>query len=197
MRIRSQREEFRGELAEVKAKEAERMKSFDELKTLAVSREDRIAAFASEVRRLKMQLVALQGDGATVDVYASGEEEDVIKDLQGRVKFVPPSRLRRLTQPRSAEDLLLALRDQLYSYSSTTGTFDQQSIVDSEIAARKELQVCQERLGKLEALVGPEGNVEMALLVQQVQEKGARVGVLEAQLKSQDHVSTAELSRIE
>lgn len=173
------------------------MKSFDELKTLAVSREDRIAAFTSEVRRLKMQLAALQGDGATVDVYASGEEEDVIKDLQGRVKFVPPSRPRRLTQARSAEGLLLALRDQLYSYSSTTGTFDQQSIVDSEIAARKELQVCQQRLSKLEALVGPEGNVEMALLVQQVQEKGARVGVLEAQLKSQDHVSTIELSRIE
>lgn len=103
-RIRSQREDFRAEATELRARESEKVKNLDQLKTLAQSREDRIAAYASEVRRLKMQIAAAEGDAATVDAYAAtvdayagAEEGDIVKDLQGRLKCVslPPFRLGR------------------------------------------------------------------------------------------------------
>lgn len=174
-RIRTQREDFRAELTELKAKESEKVKNLDQLRLLASSREDRVIALGSEVRRLKMQIAALEGDGMAVDMYAEEQEENVVKDLQGRLK--------------TAEDLLLALRDQLNSYSAASETLDAQTIVNSETEARKELHACQARLASLEKLLGPEGNVEIADLVQQLKEREERVKVLDAQMKSQDHAT--------
>ena len=82
----------------------------------------------------------------------------------------------------------MALRDQLNSYSAASETLDAQTIVNSETEARKELHACQARLASLEKLLGPEGNVEIADLVQQLKEREERVKVLDAQMKSQDHV---------
>lgn len=93
-----------------------------------------------------------------------------------------------VARSRIAEDLLLALRDQLQSYSSNCGTFDASTIAKSETDARRELGACKERLTKLEALLGPEGNVEIRQLVEKVEEREGRLKVLEAQAKSQDHV---------
>lgn len=90
---------------------------------------------------------------------------------------------------RTAEDLLLALRDQLHSYSSASEMLNAQTIVDSETEARKELSACQARLASLEALLGPEGKVEISELVQQLKEREERVIVLDAQMKSQDHAT--------
>ena len=87
-RIRTQREDFRAELTELKAKESEKVKNLDELRLLARSREERIIAFGSEVRRLRMRLAALEGDAAGVDMHANEEEENVVKDLQSRLKLV-------------------------------------------------------------------------------------------------------------
>lgn len=33
-----------------------------------------------------MQIAALEGDGMAVDMYAEEQEENVVKDLQGRLK---------------------------------------------------------------------------------------------------------------
>lgn len=87
-RIRSQREDARAEATELRARESEKVKNLDQLKTLAQSREDRIAAYASEVRRLKMQIAAMEGDATSVDLYAGAAEVDIVKDLQGRLKCV-------------------------------------------------------------------------------------------------------------
>jgi hypothetical protein len=87
-RIRSQREEFRGELTEGRARDAERSRASEVLKTLATSREDRIAAFSSQVRRLKMQLAARDGDAASVELFAAEDEPEIVKQLQGRLKYV-------------------------------------------------------------------------------------------------------------
>lgn len=60
--------------------------------------QDRIAAYSSEVRRLKMQIAAAQGDSTTVDLYGSADEKDIVKDLQSRLKYVPaPSLLDSLS----------------------------------------------------------------------------------------------------
>lgn len=89
--------------------------------------------------------------------------------------------------------MLLALRDQLRAYTSC-GPFDGATIAKSETEARKELSQCQTRLAKLDSILGPEGNVEVAQLVEQVQGQEAKLKVLEAQLKSQEYVRSSPLS---
>ncbi|KAL8291986.1 hypothetical protein RQP46_001452 [Phenoliferia psychrophenolica] len=174
-RIRSQREDARAEATELRAREAEKVKNLDQLRTLAQSRLDRIAAYASEVRRLKMLIAAHEGDGASVDLLAGAEEVDIVKDLQGRLK--------------TAEDLLLALRDQVRSYASNRGTFDSQTIAKSETDARLELAACRDRLARLEDLLGPDGNVELRDLAARLEERDQKLKVLEAQLKASDHAT--------
>lgn len=73
---------------EVRAKESEKGKAGEMLRVLALTREDRLAAYSSEVRRLKMQLAAREGDAVTMDLYAAKEQEDIVKELQGRLKSV-------------------------------------------------------------------------------------------------------------
>jgi E3 ubiquitin-protein ligase BRE1 len=85
-RIRAQREDFRAEASELKAKELDKMKSVEEVTRLNQSGKERIEALGSEVRRLKMSLAARRGDGETVDLLLGAEEVDVIRDLQERLK---------------------------------------------------------------------------------------------------------------
>lgn len=85
-RIRAQREELRAESTELRAKELEKVKNLDQLKVLASSREDRIVAYESEVRRLKMQIAAAKGDTATVELLGTVVETDIVNDLQARLK---------------------------------------------------------------------------------------------------------------
>lgn len=83
---------------------------------------------------------------------------------------------------------MLALRDQVQSYSSNRGTFNSQTIAKSETDARLELVSCRDRLAKLEALLGPEGDIELKELVERIEDREKRLKVLEAQVKAQDHV---------
>ncbi|KAH9455080.1 hypothetical protein Pst134EA_022556 [Puccinia striiformis f. sp. tritici] len=85
-RIRATREETRSELHELKTRDVEKMKQVAQIRTLANSRQDRINALSSEVRRLKMRLAADVGDRHTVDFLATNEEVDVAKALQERIK---------------------------------------------------------------------------------------------------------------
>lgn len=90
---------------------------------------------------------------------------------------------------RTAEDLLLALGSQLQSYSTANAITNGQNLVESETNARKELNSCRERLLKLESLLGPDGNAELAQLAEKLAEREEKDKILEAKLKSQDHVS--------
>lgn len=85
-RIRAQREEYRAEAQELKIRESDKLKNAAELKTLVTSREERIAVYDSQVRRLKMLIAAGKGQGETVDLLAARAEEDVVHDLQDRLK---------------------------------------------------------------------------------------------------------------
>jgi E3 ubiquitin-protein ligase BRE1 len=93
--------------------------------------------------------------------------------------------LRLTPEVRAAEDLALALRDQLKSYTSTAGvSSDVAGIVASETEARKELNQAKERLSHLESMVGPEGNVQVGELVAKVEQRDQTIKALEANLKA-------------
>lgn len=199
-RIRADRENLRAETTELRAKDSDKLKQVEQLKTLAQSREDRIAAFESEVRRLKMDRAAAKGDSAGVDLHANNDEADIVNDLTLRLKcvFLSRSLLKRcagsnfrtfISPRRTAEDLLLALQDQLRSYAASANAQDGATFADSEMAARKELSAAKSKLSSLEAILGPEGNVELRELKERVEEREKRLSVVEAQLKSQDQVS--------
>ncbi|GAA5938425.1 hypothetical protein JCM1841_005359 [Sporobolomyces salmonicolor] len=174
-RLRAARDELRAEASELKAKEGDRAKALDELRVLAESRAARLEAYRSEVQRLRMDRAAKDGDLEGVEMRASGEkdEEELIKDLQARLK--------------TAEDLLLALRDQLHSYAS--GAPDGDRLVQSETEARTELAQAQERLAKLEALLGPGGDPQVSALAERLKDREQELKVAEAQVKSQEAAS--------
>lgn len=172
------------------------MKSVEEVTRLNQSGKERIAALGSEVRRLKMSLAARRGDGETVDMLLGAEEADVIRDLQERLKLVLFLLVlgfdeRRADSPsirRTAENLLLALRDQLHAYTTASPESNATVIADSEMTARAELSTARSRLQKLESLLSPsaDGQVELADLAKRLQEKEEQVKVFEAQLKSSE-----------
>ncbi|GAA5865168.1 hypothetical protein JCM1840_003930 [Sporobolomyces johnsonii] len=174
-RLRAARDELRAEASELKAKEGDRAKALDELRVLAESRAARLEAYRSEVQRLRMDRAAKEGDLEGVEMRASGDkdEDELVKDLQTRLK--------------TAEDLLLALRDQLHSYASGAPNGDR--LVQSETEARTELARAQERLAKLEALLGPGGDPQVIELAQRLKEREQELKVAEAQVKSQEAAS--------
>ncbi|GAA5837842.1 hypothetical protein JCM11251_004674 [Rhodosporidiobolus azoricus] len=188
-RLRTTRDELKAEATELRAKEADRAKALDELRTLASARQGRLAAYASEVRRLRIGKAAEEGRPDEVDARIrvaetaeddaeEGEvEDDLVTDLQSRLK--------------KAEGLLLALRDQLHSYAtagaaSSTGTPSAGQLVESETRAREELQRAQARLEKLDRLLGPGGEVEVRAMAERLREKDEEVRKAEAKVKSSE-----------
>ncbi|GAA5857751.1 hypothetical protein JCM8547_005970 [Rhodosporidiobolus lusitaniae] len=193
-RLRSTRDELKAEAAELRAKETDRAKALDELRTLAQARQGRLAAYASEVRRLRLGKAGEDGKPDEVDArirlaeaQAAVEEEegaeegevedDLVADLQSRLK--------------KAEALLLALRDQLHTYadagqSMPNGVPSAGQLVESESRAREELQRAQGRLERLDRLLGPGGEVEVRQMAERLREKDDEVRKAEAKVKSQE-----------
>jgi hypothetical protein len=87
------------------------------------------------------------------------------------------------------EDLLLALRDQLRSYTSVASTFDAQTLARSETEARQELSAAKERLAVLEGLLGEGGSTELKDLVERLKKDEKRIEVLEVEKRAMDLVS--------
>ncbi|GAA6018504.1 hypothetical protein JCM10207_007199 [Rhodosporidiobolus poonsookiae] len=193
-RLRAARDDLKAEASELLAKETDRSKALDELRTLAEARKARLAAYASEVRRLRIGKAAEEGKRDEVDarvrlaeqVAAAGGEEDdgaeegeveddLVADLQARVV--------------KAEALLLALRDQLTHYAAAAasaggGVPSAQQLVESETRAREDLHRAKTRLEKLERLCGTEADPGTRELVEKLREKEDEVKRAEAKVKS-------------
>ncbi|EGG10527.1 uncharacterized protein MELLADRAFT_115459 [Melampsora larici-populina 98AG31] len=138
-RIRATREEARSELHELKSRDAEKMKQVAQIRTLANSRQDRISALASEVRRLKMRLAADVGDKDSVDYLATNEEIELAKSLQARLK--------------KAEEVIENLKSQLEKFTQDlSGIEDPMKLIQSEAEARAEVSLMQKRLDEVESL---------------------------------------------
>ncbi|GAA5856425.1 hypothetical protein JCM9279_001716 [Rhodotorula babjevae] len=201
-RLRAARDELKAETSELRAKETDKVRALDELKTLAQARKSRLQAFESELRRVRIGKAAERGDVEGValrvreadaraereaaaaaeggdDEMEEGEvevgEDDVVVDLSARLK--------------KAEGLLLALRDQLSEYAAQGGGMpapSAQQLIDSETRARADLAEAQQRVERLEALLGPGGRADIKEMAERLEEKQRELKVAEAQVKSQE-----------
>ncbi|BGP25184.1 E3 ubiquitin-protein ligase BRE1 [Rhodotorula toruloides] len=190
-RLRASRDELRAETVELRAKETGNTHSLDELRKLAEARKVRLQAYASELRRIRLGKAAERGDVENVDVrlkqaeaaeddeFEEGEvqvgEDEVVTDVSNRLK--------------KAEGLLLALRDQLHSYAGPAGGLSAPSardLVDSETRARADLADAQNRVMKLEAILGPGGRADVREMAEKLEEKTHELKVAQSQVKSQE-----------
>ncbi|OAV96668.1 hypothetical protein, variant [Puccinia triticina 1-1 BBBD Race 1] len=171
-RIRATREEARSELHELKSRDVEKMKQVAQIRTLANSRQDRINALSSEVRRLKMRLAADVGDRNTVDFLATNEEVDVAKALQERLKI--------------AEETITSLRAQIEQLAQDSKSEDSAPLIRSEAEARQDLVVARQRVESIDRLLGPDGNSEISEITKRLQAEVDRQQVLEAKLAAQE-----------
>ena len=213
-RIRSNRDELKAEISELKAKESDKMHALSEVKTLAEARKSRLQAYASELRRLRIGQAGDRGDlegvqlrvrhaeaaAAAADEMEEGEveigEDEVAKDSQ-----------KRLTK---AEELLLALGEQLRAYaasssgSSASATASSsvggaggaglsgpnvQALIESETRARSDLVEARRRVEKLEAILGPGGRADVREMADRLEEKARELKAAEAKATSQEAVS--------
>ncbi|SCZ89366.1 BZ3500_MvSof-1268-A1-R1_Chr9g10383 [Microbotryum saponariae] len=187
-RIRAQREDLRAEASELKARDTEKFTSVNDLNVLVKSREDRITALLSEVRRLKMVKAASEGDAKRVEMHAAADEEDLVKDLSSRIE--------------KAEALLLALRDQLHSYAAAAGAtangaIDASTIVQSEMDARKELSEAKAQLAKFEPFFGPGPEYSSEAVARKITAATERLAVAEAQVQSNELATNMLYSEID
>lgn len=174
-RIRAQREEYRAEAQELKVRDADKQRYVGEIKSLVSSKEERITAYDSEVRRLKMQIAASKGQGETVELLAARSEEDIVNDLQTRLK--------------TADELLLTLGNQLQAFAAASSDPNAASLAQSESEARREVVATRAKLAAFEAQLGPDATAEVGQLSSKLAEREAKLNQLEAELKSQEHAT--------
>lgn len=177
-RLRAARDDLKAEASEIKAKDADRAKAYEELKTLAQSRQARIEVYQSEVKRLRMERAAKNGDVEGVEMRIDAEdktEEDLADDLKSRLQ--------------TAEQLLLALKGQLESYAAAGGVPDVERLVRSETEARTELKRALSKLEKLESIFGSDSDPQVRELAEKLKEREESLKVAEAQIKSHEAVS--------
>ena len=191
-RVRNQREDFRGEINDLKAREAEKYKQVEQIRTLANSRQDRVIALLSEVRRLKIQLAAAQSDHAAVEALAAlPKEDDLAVAVSASLKCVGRC-LGPTDRRREAEALNVALRDQLQAYTASSGS---SALAESETATRVELGKLRDRVASLErvlAIDAPGGNPELSAMARRLEELDQRAMAAEAKSKASD-VANEEL----
>ncbi|GAA5838520.1 hypothetical protein JCM3766R1_006001 [Sporobolomyces carnicolor] len=185
-RLRAARDDLKAEASEIKAKDADRAKAYEELKTLAQSRQARIEVYQSEVKRLRMERAAKNGDVEGVEMRIDAEdktEEDLADDLKSRLQ--------------TAEQLLLALKGQLESYAAAGGVPDAERLVRSETEARTELKRALSKLEKLESIFGSDSDPQVRELAEKLKEREESLKVAEAQIKSHEAASNALYGEID
>ncbi|GAA5932035.1 E3 ubiquitin-protein ligase BRE1 [Sporobolomyces koalae] len=181
-RLRAARDDLKAETAEIKAKDTERSKTLEELKTLAESRTARMQVYQSEIKRMRIERAAKNGDLEGVEMridpgQQDRTEEDLTDDLRARLQ--------------TADKLLLALKGQLESYATSGNLPDGQRLVASETQARIELTKALEKLDKFEKVFGPDAasDPQIKELAQKLQERDQELKAAEAQVKSHEAAS--------
>ncbi|KAK4054643.1 E3 ubiquitin-protein ligase bre1 [Microbotryomycetes sp. JL221] len=188
-RIRAQREDLKTETTQLRSKDWDKMKFVEALKTLNTSQTERLKAYSSQVKRLRMQVAAAEGDLTMVETFSQTDEQDLVNDLRQRLK--------------TAEELMLAVRDQLTNYIKGGGP-SAESLAKSEEQARLELSETKSKLLKFQKLFNCSDNdnddatnVELSDVVKRLQQSEDKVKVMEAQLKSGAEASNMLYSEIE
>ncbi len=182
-RIRAERESYRAEATELKVRDADKQRYVGEIKTLVSSKEERITAYDSEVRRLKMHIAATKGQAETVKLLAERSEDDIVHDLQARLK--------------TAEELLVTLGGQLQAFAGASSDPNAASLAQSESDARRELVATRAKLAAFEAQLGPDATPEVRELSAKLVEREGKVKELEAQLAAAESASGMLYGEIE
>jgi hypothetical protein len=121
-----------------------------------------------------MKILADSGEMELVEQF-SDSELDTLKDLHSRLK--------------TSEALALELRDKLHMMTRNSGIVNKEKLIEEEMSVRLELRNTQEKLEKLQRIVGREGEAKTKELVAKVEEGERKVHILEAQLKATEAVS--------
>jgi E3 ubiquitin-protein ligase BRE1 len=201
-RVRAERDSHSAEIAECKAREQEKYRHVQEMKTLASSRQARIDTLVSEVYRLRMKVAAQDGDANLVQQYADAQallqkevngsaandagngagdasdlpEEMVVRSLQSRVKEL--------------EALSITYKKHLQSFSEASDEdIDMaEELLRGEAQAKADLEEAQKKITKLEGILQ---TTDTANLSKRASEAEATVAKLEAKVKAHDLVSRA------
>ncbi|GLB37588.1 putative BRE1 E3 ubiquitin ligase [Lyophyllum shimeji] len=158
-RLREQREQQGAELNERKAQESIKVASLRELKALADSRSERIAALESEVSRCKAQLAAHAGDEELMTFFMSGNTEDAAyyQSLRDRAA--------------AADERVAALEETLSKYQGDHP--DVAEHMKAEANALEKLAEAQSQLEKYKAVYGDPSSLppDVSTLAEQLRHK--------------------------
>lgn len=155
-RLRAQRDELNGEMAERKQREGVKLAQVEEVKRLAAGKDKRIDTLKSEVRRLQMSLAAHQGNTALVQSLQSEgvteEDTEMIASLQSRLKAAT-DRSEDLQRQLDARNSAAGEEELLAKVSSLQAELDQlnsvlQGVSSSDEASEK-IKQQQQRIEQL------------------------------------------------
>ena len=178
-RLRGERDDLMGRLAEKKARESVKVRHADEMEALVRSAEARMAALKSDVARLKARLAAEAGSeplftfllrevGAGPDISA-----DYVRGLE--------------TNLAEAEARVGALTGQVTALSADPALL---SRLDSDSKARQELAVLQIKVAAFEKVLGTEPSLadDSVALVRRLQDKQVELETMERKLRENEMV---------
>lgn len=168
-RLRGQRDEYGAELAERKARDAEKARYAEEMEALCNARQERINYLSIEVKRLRGTLAARDGAQSYLAfLKESGDiDADYVKSLEERV-------------------------------SSLTAQLAAQSNGDAEgSAVREELAEARRTLAKYERIVGPNAPEDAAQLTERLQKEADAKTKLELQLADAEETTNSLYAELE
>ena len=176
-RLRGQRDEATAEIAERRAKEAEKLRHGEQMEALANARQDRITTLVSECRRLKGRLGADAGATGYL-AFLKGEggvDGDYIKDLEEKLE--------------QAQQKVASLSAELEATPGESG----------HVKLRTELDLARKRLDAYGKLIGadPESTAESQELGGRLQKLDAEKTALATQLSEAEASINAMYSEIE
>ncbi|CDO75357.1 hypothetical protein BN946_scf184966.g25 [Trametes cinnabarina] len=185
VRLRDQRDQYHAELHERKAKDAVKMNSIAEMKTLAEARAERIAVLESETRRLKTRLAADSGDEDLVAFLWSNstDSSSYVEELKRRASEA---------EARSAmlEKVVASLKGE---------RADVAKAVQREAEWRLQVEQLQKELDKYQAVYGNGSSLppETAQLSEQLQRQQTEIEKLRVQEKQREQAETALYSELD
>lgn len=208
VRLRSERDVNAADLADAKAREGEKFRHLNEMKTLSDSRQARINSLVSEVYRLRMQLAAQDGDTALIHQYA-----DTLASLQSEANAASSmsqdAAIAAANEEVLAEQALVrSLQDRVHELDALTATYREQlqvlsgaaadedldmaeQLVRGEAQAKSDLEAAQKRIAKLEADLGSDDRPDVEKLTQRANAAETIVGTLQAKVKAHEMVRCA------
>ncbi|UZJ56597.1 hypothetical protein CBS101457_005917 [Exobasidium rhododendri] len=187
-RLRIQRDELTGDVTERKHRELLRSSQVDEMKALVLSKDARITALKSEVRRLQCTLASRSGDDKLLERLRRGTEKGEAEDAEVEMIEALQDRL------KAAEESSLHLKRKLEAQSSST---TDQEMSEKVVALQAELDQLSALLEG--ALTGDDAESASEKVKARVLRQGEEISTLRRELATSQESTNAlcdELDKI-